>query len=528
MANMSPEAKQIYNGGAKAALANHGIELLPEQLGKGAFSVALAGTFCGDRVAVKISLNCLDPSTHDSLTKEFDRGAEIWPFTREHPNITTMLWHGLIPIGDSSTEHLCTIWECAEETFASHQIANHGQIIGMIRSVGSALAYLHRRGTVHRDVKPANILVFKDRTGRRVARLSDLGLARVGTAATGETQGVGTPEYCHIRQFYGESRPCFDVYSLAFVYLDAVYRMHHTGNRLDIRAARRSADQTKKVIKDLINDQTLADLLVRLLVEDDFSITVETLVSAIVKSAEGETVDYVDDNQFFEFGPSTTSVPLATLSEDQLGTVQLSRDCLLEISAMAIGTETYTLPESIRQNIDIVGVFRAKELASEAMLLATQIKEQCKIIRQAVEETERQDNYSNLLTQPLRVLSGIRATIGLRAEREGQHWEPYLTLITSVGSPLEIALNDFAKAKRNGWPERFLSDQQKTDRELLASKTTDEEQLKFFRQINALLFRELTGAQERDRDGNVRPSPESQTGQFFQAMCELLDGINAS
>jgi WD40 repeat protein len=74
----------------------------------------------------------------------------------------------------------------ADGTFATMSMA---QVIKIASQVGSALSYAHRQGVVHRDVKPANILLDSDGN----AYLADFGIAaRAVEAATGvQSKSVG-------------------------------------------------------------------------------------------------------------------------------------------------------------------------------------------------------------------------------------------------------------------------------------------------------------------------------------------------
>jgi streptogramin lyase len=87
----------------------------------------------------------------------------------------------------------------------------------IVAAVGDALDAAHERGLVHRDVKPANVLIARLR-GQEHVYLSDFGLAKIVASPTGETRTgmfVGTTDYVSPEQALGARLDArSDVYSL--------------------------------------------------------------------------------------------------------------------------------------------------------------------------------------------------------------------------------------------------------------------------------------------------------------------------
>ncbi|HLJ12730.1 MAG TPA: serine/threonine-protein kinase [Planctomycetaceae bacterium] len=88
---------------------------------------------------------------------------------------------------------------------------NVGWACECIRQAAQGLQYVHEKGMVHRDIKPTNLLVARDRdSGRPIVKILDLGLARlVGERSAGDDgsitqigQFLGTPEYISPEQAF--------------------------------------------------------------------------------------------------------------------------------------------------------------------------------------------------------------------------------------------------------------------------------------------------------------------------------------
>ena len=89
--------------------------------------------------------------------------------------------------------------------------------------VATALAIAHRKGVIHGDVKPANILITAD---DRV-KLTDFGMARVASRDSKDTPLLGSPAYWCPEQIVGKPQDArSDIFSLGVVMYEMV-----TGHR---------------------------------------------------------------------------------------------------------------------------------------------------------------------------------------------------------------------------------------------------------------------------------------------------------
>ncbi len=114
------------------------------------------------------------------------------------------------------------------------------QVRRLAAELAAALAHVHAGGIVHRDVKPANVLLDDDDGGR--ARLTDFGIAKAVACAVVTEAGlvVGTAAFLAPEQARGAAvGPAADMYALGLVLLEALTaRREYPGQAVESATAR--------------------------------------------------------------------------------------------------------------------------------------------------------------------------------------------------------------------------------------------------------------------------------------------------
>jgi len=132
-----------------------------------------------------------------------------------HPNVVTVYDYGEFEGAPYMIEEYIAGGSLAAR-LQQPGLMDHPTAIALLRGMAAGLDYAHKRGIVHRDVKPANVLMGAE----GIPVLADFGLARVEAQVTMTASGVatGTPAYMAPEQISeGEIGPATDLYAFATV-----------------------------------------------------------------------------------------------------------------------------------------------------------------------------------------------------------------------------------------------------------------------------------------------------------------------
>ena len=175
------------------------------ELGKGAMGIVYLAK--DPLIGRLVALKTIRPSAHadDEDTKEFQQR-----FVREaqaagilnHPSIVTV--HDIgedEPTGVSFIAMEYVEGQNLKEVLAQGRPLSFEQAADIIAQVAEGLDFAHAKGIVHRDVKPANIILLE---GNR-AKITDFGIAKITSGANLTTTGqfLGTPNYMAPEQIKG-------------------------------------------------------------------------------------------------------------------------------------------------------------------------------------------------------------------------------------------------------------------------------------------------------------------------------------
>ncbi|MFN2571256.1 MAG: serine/threonine-protein kinase, partial [Gemmatimonadales bacterium] len=185
-----------------------------DMLGRGGMSFVFLAQERELNRQVAIKVLPLQLMSGGDFAERFEREGKI-SASLDHPNIvpifrvgasSTFLWYTMKRIRGRSLEQII-------EERGGLPLS---EVLNVVQQVGSALHYAHRQGVVHRDVKPANVMI--EDSGW--ALVCDFGIARAfGSVSLTQTgASIGTPRYMAPEQVEGQPVDGrSDQYSLAIL-----------------------------------------------------------------------------------------------------------------------------------------------------------------------------------------------------------------------------------------------------------------------------------------------------------------------
>jgi serine/threonine protein kinase len=191
-----------------------------QKLGEGAAGVVYRGVHLNLEIDVAVKFLRPEVAQHDDQVSRFLREARIAASIR-HENLVSVY----DTVARDATYY--TVMELIEGETLHDRVARKGQLpvdeaLALVAMALRGLTALHKRGVVHRDVKPTNIII----SGAGEVKLSDLGIARASlgdsSRATLQTHAdalIGTPQYMAPEQFRSANdvEVRSDVFSMAGV-----------------------------------------------------------------------------------------------------------------------------------------------------------------------------------------------------------------------------------------------------------------------------------------------------------------------
>jgi serine/threonine-protein kinase len=235
-----------------------------ERLGAGGMATVFLAE--DERLGRQVAVKRLHADSPEDAARRFQREAKVGA-SLSHP--------GLVTVFDTvaDDEGVLIVMEYVQgenlaQLMARERVAPE-RAMAIVRALAAALDYAHQAGVIHRDVKPANVLVSPD--GK--AKLVDLGIASVTerTQITAVGTVLGTPSYMAPEQLEGgKLSKAVDIYALATVAFELLAGRKAVQGRTPVEIAHKLATAPPPDLRDSWSDAppAAAELLMRAMSRD--------------------------------------------------------------------------------------------------------------------------------------------------------------------------------------------------------------------------------------------------------------------
>ena len=360
-----------------------------------AVKMLLRGRFAGDRERMR-----------------FEREVEVVARLR-HPSIVTLYESGVSRDGEP--------WFAMElvdgerlDAFVRARRSSPREVAVLMRQIADGIACAHRRGVIHRDLKPGNIVV----DGDGVPRVLDFGLARsdgekaVGDVGSGTTmvgEFLGTFAYAAPEQLGGDPTAVdsrCDLYALGVVFYECLAgRRPFEGARsiVELVAQKTGAMPARPSAANPAVDRDLDVIVLRLLAPDPARRydTADALAEDLARYLDGRPILARDDSVAYVVSKTLRRHWIASSAAAALLVTILGSSIALAIAYARAERERERSDRTLASFRDAVGSVNPESGAGSAELTVEQFLE--------LIET----NASNELRAEPGVLAGVLDTIGL-------------------------------------------------------------------------------------------------------------------
>lgn len=278
-----------------------------EKLGEGGMATVFKAhdTRLERDVAIKIIRT--DTLDTEQFLARFEREAKALA-KLQHPNIVNV-----IDYGDHENVPYLVMEYISGGTLKDRfgQQASFREAAAILAPIARALEFAHKKGIIHRDIKPQNILI----TESGDPMLTDFGIAKIlgpdgGADLTTTGLGFGTPGYMAPEQLLGaRSNKSFDIYNMGIVFYEYIAG----------RKPFRVSDLSEMLLKD---DEEIAEHLKRFLPPQLPEEVIAVIVKTLAKNPDdrfqdmGEFAEMME--QFAHAEPPPPKTPQSSIPQTGL------------------------------------------------------------------------------------------------------------------------------------------------------------------------------------------------------------------
>ncbi len=300
-------------------------------IGRGGMGIVLRGfdTYLEREVAVKV----LDPAmAQDEMARK--------RFCRESRTAASVTHENVVAVHhvahEESSDLPYLVMQLIDGESLDQRLARGRlplkDIVGIGAQVAAGLAAAHEKGLIHRDVKPANVLLER---GTNRVKLTDFGLARAAddVRLTGTGLVTGTPLYMAPEQARGEDLDArADLFSLGVLLYELCTGQTPFEARTPLAVLKRLTDEPHQPVREL-NPETpswLAGVIDHLLAK-----------SPADRFQSAREVAEILDLQWSAMKTSSDAVPICPLKRAQRLRLLLIIVAALAAGAVVTGVATY-------------------------------------------------------------------------------------------------------------------------------------------------------------------------------------------